>query len=292
MAAQSLGLEAVISLFPDTLHSNLIAKVNFRTTDQKSDLLYILSKRCTNRKPYKQIPLNSEHEKQLLALPLEKNVTKVSWLNDKEAILSLANTINYNEIIFLENYEVHKGLFAFIRWNKAAEESFGSGLYIKTLELSPPQEFFMKLFRSWPIMNFFNKFNFSALVARDTAKLYSTSSAFGIIVAKDKTAESFIATGRMLQRIWLKAAELEVSLQPTAALLYLYQRIEEEGNRIFSSEQEEGIKSKQTKIKQLFNLSETEIPTMLFRIGYADAPSARSYKHPVTMKDTTKLYEQ
>ncbi|MEO8065559.1 MAG: hypothetical protein ABI643_01740 [Candidatus Doudnabacteria bacterium] len=283
--SRHLGLNANIQLFPEGKNSDLVAKISFLpTANQDTGLFEAIEKRCTNRKQYKALNISANHEKEILSIPLEKPLLNFSLLKDRAKITDLANTINLNERMFLENYYVHKGLFGFIRWTKEEELKYKTGMYIKTLELQPPQEFAMKIFRRWPIINFFNKFNIAAMVAKDSAKLYTTSAAFGLITAPDLSEESLIATGRMMQRIWLTATKLGVSMQPTAGLLYLAQRVNEEGTKIFSAKHVEMLKTAEQKIKGIFKLS-NEVPTLLFRLGYADPPSATSIKHPYLLKN-------
>lgn len=280
LASLHFGYQANIRLFPESNDPNLVAKISWEQSAQNDSLFPAISERATNRKTYKNQDILPEHEQELLSLPLEQPLLKFSLLKDRRQISTLSNVLSLNERIFLENYHVHKGLFSFIRWTKVEEEQTGTGLYIKTLELAPPQEWAMKLFRHWPIINFFNKFNFASLVAKDSAQRYASSSAFGLLAGFDKSKQSLVASGRMLERVWLTATKLGISLQPTAALLYLAQRIEEEErNKMFSERHASKILEAEKKIKEIFGLT-NEIPLMLFRLGYADPPTARSVKHP------------
>ncbi len=277
IASSQEGYKASLELFPSSDKPNLVAIVKFESRPATNEPLYpFILKRSTNRKPYREVSLSSKHLVELLSIPLEENI-KFNLLEDRKKIAELGQTLSLNERLILENYTIHEGLFSFIRWTKEAEAKQKTGLYIKTLELEAPQEFAFKLFRHWGLINFLSKFGIAKLVAKNNIKLYISSSAFGILVLDRIDDKSFVFAGRVLQRIWLHATQLGMSLQPTAALLYLAQRIESGETQAFSAGQVNLVQEAQSKIRNIFRLM-SGTPAMLFRLGYSDEPSAHSLK--------------
>lgn len=278
ITATALGLDAKISLFPDPDNPDHVATINFETAAATADpLSEMVVSRATNRKPYEKQPLTAEQKQALTGATAKFAGLQFHWLENPENISGLAKILSLNERLILENRSIHDGLFKFIRWNKEEENRAKTGLYIKTLELEPPQEMAFKLFRKWPVINFLNKFGVSKLVAKDSAKLYAATSGYGAIEAATLDSANFIATGRMLQRIWLTAASLNLSLQPTTALLYLGQRIAEGDTKAFSGEHITLIQKANINIRNIFQITDGEL-VMLFRIGTGRPPAARSLK--------------
>ena len=204
-------------------------------------------------------------------------------VEDQAKIVSLGRILSLNEKLLLENQHIHKGIFSYIRWSKEEEDQHRTGLYIKTLELQPPAEVAFRLFKNWRILNFLNKFNISKLVTNDTQKLYAKSSALGMISIPNLGKENFVSAGMTLQRLWLTVTSLGLSMQPLAGILYLGQRVSSEPRDQFSKEQIDLITNANKEIIKIFNLN-YGVPAMLFRIGYAQEPSARSVKRDPIIK--------
>ena len=277
--SQAEGLKPNIKLFPDGSDPDLIAAVNFDEMPAVTDpLLPAIAERCTNRKPYQKKTLEPAQKAALQTETNKFSDLKFTVIEDTNQIAKLAEALSLNEQLILENRPIHDGLFKFIRWSSEEEKREQTGLYIKTLELLPPQEFAFKLFRKWPLINFLNNFGIAKLVAKDSAKLYAKASAYALITSDILSDQVFIQVGRMLQRIWLSATSQGLSMQPTAALLYLGQRIDAGDTELFSKEQLDAIKTANQTIRDIF-ASGSDHPLMLFRIGTSAAPvSARSIK--------------
>ncbi len=77
-------------------------------------------------------------------------------------------------------------------------------------------------------MKFLNKLNFSKLVGKQNTDLYAASSAMGIVISDDDSPESYIKVGRIVQRMWLTATKLELSIQPITGALFLRKSVEDE----------------------------------------------------------------
>ncbi|OGE74339.1 MAG: hypothetical protein A3I07_02715 [Candidatus Doudnabacteria bacterium RIFCSPLOWO2_02_FULL_42_9] len=273
------GFETAIKLFPEENISGLIAEVTFLPSDKRdSNQAKQIPLRVTNRKPYLSKSIPPEDLNILLNVPRENNIKKYFILEDPVAIKALSSTLNLNERLILENKKIHDGLFKYIRWSKTDEDKTKNGMYIKTLELAPLQEKAFKLFRNWQIINFLNHFGVSKMVSKDSAKLYASTPAYGIIATAGLSEDQLILAGRFFQRVWLTGTGLGLSMQPVAAILFLAQRINGGDTSEFLPKQMDLIKNAENKIRQIFSLSSDEIPIMIFRLGYADPPSAGSIK--------------
>jgi hypothetical protein len=167
-----------------------------------------------------------------------------------------------------------------IRWSEE-EERVRPGLYVKTMELPPILEFlFHYVLCHLPVVRFLNLFGFSKTVSNQTAKLYETSSAFGIITIPSDSNEDFVRAGRVLERVWLTATSRGLSLQPLAAIPYLMQRIKAGKASDLSVAHRRRITDLDSRIRALGPIPSQKEMALIFRIGYSDSPSARSVKLP------------
>ena len=191
----------------------------------------------------------------------------------------LAGALSLNERLMLENYHVHQSLFPHLLWTAKEDEEQRAGLYIKTLELPPPVQLAFKLLHSWSWAHRSGKIGLPKLVAATTKKLYASCGAIGLLTIPSNSDTDFVVGGRMLQRMWLTATQLGLSLQPVVSTLYLGQRVLAGDTEKFSAEQIKLIQQAYKTIKETFGITE-ETMLMTFRIGYSKPPSARARKLP------------
>lgn len=280
IASAAMGYHAGFTLFPDKNNSNLVAIITLEKTRPIDDPLFLyINERSTNRKPYEATPLTPEQKKELLQSTGEVGEGEIRLVEDFELKKSLAQALAVSDRLLFENRKLHDFLFSHISWTKEEALERKSGFYVKEMELSPPQEKAFKLFRNWNILNFFNKFGFSKMAAKGNIKLYARVGAIGAIVVKNNTPVDFVTAGRIMQRVWLKAAKMGLSIQPVTGIIFFIQRILAGEAQDFSTEQVGLIKSAYKNIAEAFGVQGKTI-AMLFRIGYSGEPSARSLRLP------------
>lgn len=279
ITATALGYRTSLSPFPDRNNPNLCAVVGLEKSEKKSESLYpFIKSRATNRKPFKEQPLTPEQKTKILESTEELGFGEVRIL-DKPSELALAGeAVSANEIIMFENKIMHKLFFKEIVWSEQEEKDKKSGLYVRTLEMKPQQESALKLFKFWPVMNFFNKLGLARSIARENAKNYARAAAFGAIIVGDRD-EDFFKAGRLLERIWLKATEMNLGFQVITGIPFMWQRISAGLKSEFSKKHLELIDTSYKKLTSLFGVKEGLI-SLTFRIGEDSEPGARSSRLP------------
>jgi len=272
IASPHFGYSANVSLFPDAQNKDLVASVSFENTDKKDHPLFnYIKQRVTNRKPYKNEVLTQEQKDILFE---SDNVFFREDKAEKKIIASAASTM---ERIALETPAIHKLFFRGILWNKKDNDAGQGGLYIKTLESPPPIRVAFKFLKHWAITNIFNKIGFSKLASKGNAGVYAKSSALYVVVMDSDTGKDFINAGRISQRIWLNATKLGLSVQPVTGILFLARRVIAGDTGVFLNSHIPLIKNAYEKIKATFGIGSGTI-AMMFRVGYANKPTARSYR--------------
>lgn len=269
-----------IKLFPDPKNHDLVASISFIESKIEENRLHdFILKRITNRKPYAKKPLKTNDREDIVKISREfGDLLELKLVEDRATLKLLGKLISLNERLILENKYIHDFLFSIIRWSKE-EERVRAGMYIKTFELPRLAQSMFRLFRNWSIVKKLNMIKFYRFLQLQTSKLYESSSAIGIIVIDQDSDENFINVGRFLQRTWLKATSLDLSLQPVTAIAYLGQRIFAGDTKYLSPVQITLIQDAYKKISDVFEVKKGTI-AMIFRIGYDGVPSAQSYKFP------------
>ncbi len=273
IASSALGYKADINTFPDKENSNHVANIILNKTEIRDEPLYpFIKKRATNRKPYYPEPLTNEEKATLLELN-KSGFGKVKLLEGEKAVKELADTLCLNERIVFENQHLHKFFFDHMRWTEKEALEKRDGMYIKTMELPPPVILLFKLvFKRWKLVK---TLGISKFIAKQTKKMYLAAPAIGIITIKSDNSKDFLTGGRLMQRVWLNATRMGLSLHPSAGTIFFIQRVLKGATKDFTQENVEMIKSVHQQLKSAFQLHDETI-AFLFRIGKSDPPGAYS----------------
>jgi nitroreductase len=278
IASPAFGYTPYISLFPEPTKPNYIAHITFQESPIKIHPLYsYITERTTNRKPYKNLALTDEQRQRFSQTPEGINPGKLIFLENEDDKHAVAKAVAGNERILFENSYMHKFFYDHITWTEQEDRDKKIGFYIKTFELPPPAEKMFKLAKNPGFVRNANRIGFSKIIAKQNAKIYASCSAIGAIVMPSNAPEDFLLAGRLMQRVWLTATQLGLSLQPLTGILFLMQGILE--NRIdqLTKQQQSFIKIQYNQLKHVFRV-EQETITMIFRIGDGGKPTARSLR--------------
>ncbi|MBI4085049.1 MAG: nitroreductase family protein [Candidatus Liptonbacteria bacterium] len=273
IAASSLGYRSKVDVFPDKEDPGVTAKVIFEKDYPRHEQLYgAISERATNRKVYMDKSFTPQQRNRITGSV--KGEGKLILIEDalKKAIIGKATAVN--EIVMLENRQLHDYFFGDIRWTSKDELEKKSGLYLETMELTPPQKAVFKVLSYWPAARALNSLGIAKFIARENSKVYSSGSAMGAITVPDND-EAFVGVGRLMERIWLEATDMNLSMHLITGVIYLMQGILGGESRYFSDKHISIIKEAYEDIRTALGV-ENETIAMLFRIGYGDKPSARS----------------
>lgn len=277
LLAQTVGYQTHMELLAGSTSDDLVAKITFTETNtEASSLASYINQRSTNRKPYQSRSLTAKEREALLHVDTE-GIT-LTLEQEEAGKEQLAHAVSTAERVMLEYKPLHDYFFDMIRWTSAQEQKKGSGLYVKTMELLPPQLLIFKLYSFWSIAHILNKLGLPAFIAKENAKIYKQASAFLLFANSEHTPASYVKLGAALQRVWLTATSLGLSVQPVAGIIYLYQRLAGELHANFTPHQAELITNAYGSITNVFK-AEPENLRMLVRIGQGEPPSARAQKH-------------
>lgn len=277
ITAEALGQSLQVSLLPEVNEPNLAARCVLGEEKNKIDgnLASFIPRRATNRKPYEDADLAEEQINSLLRCGQGLVGAEVKIVFKKEDRANLAQLLSRNEKIVLENKGLHDFLFNHIRWSEKEEKQKKDGLYIKTLELGPPQTVGFRLFRYWPVAKILNKLGAANKVAAENRAIYSHSSAFAAFIAPGNSPADYLAAGRLMQRAWLTITALGLSAQPLTGIAFLNQRLLAGQDAMFTAEQKQIIKDSYQGAAKIFGAGAGNITTIL-RLGAGGQPSATS----------------
>ena len=279
IVSSHFGLSADIKLLPDPSNENVCARIDLTEGTEeynKSSLFPQIRKRATNRKPYDKRTLTTKEKNSLLEMSSDISGVTLELIEDRSKIDDIAKAFTENDKLIFTNDRIHDALFPHIVWDDKQEKKKASGLYIKTFELPPPIKVAFTVFKHRPVASFLGKIGFGNVVAKQNSELYSSCSAIGAFFVDEESTERLLEVGCSLQRTWLKATELGLSVHPIMGTIYLDKRFSEGNTSGFTAKQVDNVTRGAKLIRDQFQNSGSI--AFIFRLGCVEPPTAISSK--------------
>jgi molybdopterin/thiamine biosynthesis adenylyltransferase/nitroreductase len=281
LAAAAIGGSLTLELAPDPDDLRVVWDAHWSPAPgapMTSGLFEFVAQRVTNRRLGTRVPLASEHAQALAREAGAAGADLVLWSSESE-LERIAALLGECEQVRMTTERLHKEMLAELRFTPAEVLRTRDGLDLETLELDATERAGLAVTRQWSVMATLREVGGPGL-ARPTRKAIAAASAVGLVVWPERGAvHPYIAGGRALQRVWLRAHALGLAVQPISSLLYLVARIDA-GAPELGPRDAERLRALAQRFASVFGRrSGTDL--LLFRLAVADPPRARSLRRPV-----------
>jgi hypothetical protein len=244
--------------------------------------------RCTNRKNSQKTFLDGEQLSRIYSFVHDSDLS-LHHLEKGDELEKLSGILGEMDRMRLFHPQ---GLLDFIkevRWSDREAKESGDGIDMATLELSGAERAAMGLLKDVRTVEVFRKFSLGYGLTKLSKPSITSSSAVFLLSASGFDAETYLESGKILQRIWIWANLNGLSFQPVTASLFIFHHVFKENQHGFSPAEEKTIKQLKRSLDFLFNTDDDREEIFMFRMNSADAPGARSLRRPVL--DTLKFLD-
>lgn len=216
LAAGALGYEALVEIIARGRRDHKIAEVKLIQSKETKFSLDKITSRRTIRNSYLSRELTSEDVKQLV--DYGKNNILYIPLRSATGKFLAEGTIEANkQQVFREAAQVE--LAEWIRWSNDDAKRKMDGLTPDTMEISG--------IASWYVRRFYNRqsvleHNFRNETVKKIVDQVRNCGGWLIITSPTSKIEDIIASGRLLQRMWLNAKAKMIAIHPMTQMLEEY----------------------------------------------------------------------
>lgn len=271
LAASACKIKADIDYLPESNSDNCLAAIKLIPEQAKKDILSnFIWKRHTNRTLYKKQPVASSIIQQIKASISQIPEAKLHFITETSDLKKIARLIYQADRIRTEHRPLHEHLMSMIRFSDKEAMLKRDGFPLKNLEAGPVGDIFLKITKTWKIMNIVNKAGLGRLVALQSYKNIVNSSGVALLTVDDMDNLSFVKGGQALERIWLTFSSIGVDMQPMTAVTLFFLRWILNGKDEFQKRHQKILTEIQNSYKLLFpefNMIK-DGQVMLFRFGY------------------------
>jgi hypothetical protein len=283
LAAEGQGLQPAVELFPESGAGNVVGRISFTPKQlPRSPLLTAIPGRSVNRRPYRREPLPAAVSEGLLAAGGGVAAVKTRLIEDPQALSRLAALAALNDRVLFENRALHAGLQRWLRWTREDTLRTQDGMPIESLELARIERPGFRMLSAWPCARQLGLAGGTRLLPLRARRTYLRSAAVGLVSVNREEATAFIEAGRVVERIWLTATVRQVAFQPITGITFLLLRLWTKGGAGLSPGHRRLLDGAGRELREILSLGPGELPVMLFRLGFADPPTARAPRLPVS----------
>lgn len=243
-------------------------------------LAKMIGERTTNRRRLSAAPVPREQLAELSSVAASVPGLELRFVSSRAALTEVAMVAGRADRIRMLNAAGHRDLVREIRWTKEEAERERDGIDLRSLDLSAAEHAGLRMLRFQRVPELLRGWKAGHGLEKLTSSAILASSAVGLLTApRDSVRERFFA-GRALERVWLTATRLGLSLQPHTASIFLFARALGGGSSEFDAETVGELIALQARLRGVFDARGTEV--FLFRVFPQCEPLARSLRLPVT----------
>ena len=237
-----------------------------------------IGERHTNRRRTTGGPLENEALQALARTAASVSGSELLFVSDRPAVAEVADIAARAERIRMLHPAGHGDMVREIRWTLEEAESTRDGIDLRTVDLSATELAGLKMLRSPGVPALLKSWRGGRGLEKLTKSSLLAASAVGLLTMRRQTLAGRIEAGRALERVWLTATRLGISLQPHTASVFLFARAFGGGARDFDGETLGELHGLHARLRAVFGADAGEV--FLFRLFPSCEPLARSLRRP------------
>jgi len=152
---------------------------------------------------------------------------------------------------------------------------------LATLELSGAAAVALRMLRSQRVISMLRRIGGGRALEQLAHDAMAGTAALALLIGTGRSHGDYFRGGRVMQRVWLTAHGIGLGVQPYAAHLYLFARVEDGTGAGLTAQENATLRELMARHRRLFELNPGETEMMLLRLAKAPPPTGRSLRRPV-----------
>ncbi|MFZ6051110.1 Rv1355c family protein [Halocola ammonii] len=284
--AEHRGIKTNIEWFPLGSENEMTAAVSFSNHGSSADenIEYyhgLLDLRCTQRETPERSIIDHEKLQSLIQEVAESKNTRLHIVTEPEQVDAIGRLVRKGDRIRLMNPHGHRDFFGKeVRWNREHSGRTRDGLDMSLFEMSPSDQIGMQVLKNWEGVDFLRKIKGGNILERVSKKSFESASAIGVLSVPDHTPEYLVEAGQMLQRMWLRATDKKIAMQPMTVLQMLFPFTEDPKGLVEAHEVNE-LRAIKRDFYEIVDIPEGRKDVFLFRMFQAENTKPKSFRKPL-----------
>jgi len=283
LAAHREGLEVGVTPFPAGEAEDLA--VSFELFAEpgpgceahwRDELGAFIGERHTNRRSGGGGRLEAGVMAELRAAVGSIDGAQVQFLEEEEQLAAIGRLVGGGDRIRFLNEACNRELYRELRWTEAEAQTERDGISVDSLELSRTERAGLKICSSLPSLRYIREWDAGHGLIKGSLKAIVASSAVGLLTMPGCRRIDYLRGGRAMQRMWLAAHGLELSIHPMTTLTFMFARLLRGGGEGLDPATIEDLARLRDPYLRLFDVPAGAGEVLLFRIGRTGPATTRA----------------
>lgn len=287
LAAFHHDIRTTVHYFP-TSDSRCTAVIQFSPQQngvnlfQPSALYAAIDTRITNRNLGPRIPLTESQVDILKQAVFSVDGAELHLRHSSADLDELKEIMSAAERLRMLHIEGHYEFYEKeIRWNDEHSRTTGDGIDIATVDISASDKVGLKLVKDPEVVKLLADWRGGKALEKIAVKAIDSASAVGLITMPKFASTDYLNGGRAVERLWLTAAHIGVSMQPMLAATLHFARLKYGNGQGLPDFMKVEFSELHQRFLKIYPEAQGRAEVFLFRLSLADLPSVKSYRYPI-----------
>jgi hypothetical protein len=199
-------------------------------------------------------------------------------LQSTDDLIEIGEIVACVDRLRLMDERAHHHFVKEIMWSHADALLSKVGVDIDTIDLSPSELAGFRMSRYPEVIKHLNDWKGGKAFEKLGRKTIASASAVGLITMPAYSGQNYFEGGRALQRAWLAATSLSVSVHPVSACTLFFAWLERGNGKGFSAETISELIQLKKRFMQLFALHEKGGQIFMIKLGVAEEMKTKSLR--------------
>ncbi|MFI5148137.1 MAG: Rv1355c family protein [Bacteroidia bacterium] len=238
--------------------------------------------RGTNRKYGIRRTIDSDRLSQLLTATKSIPGADLKFLDSNADLKEAEDIVGCVDRIRLMNEEDHQEFVHEMRWTKEDAERTQDGIDLATVELTPSELAGFRMAVTPDVIRHLNAWKGGTAFEKMGRQAVQTASALALVTMPAYSSVNFFNGGRALQRAWIQANLLGISVHPVSACTYFFSRLVHGQAKRFSPHMEQELTQLHARFNRLFALEGNTEHVFLIKLHIANEMETKALRRPLT----------
>ena len=285
LKSHEIKLHPNITVFPIAEEPRIICQIVFSKQQQNTKeneynyLVTEIENRVTNRTVSERKMIDGNLLLELKKASHSIDGAQLQIIESIEDIEKLAKIVSTTERLLIMDQRGHSDFVNETRWTKEENELKRDGIDLAILDLNAIAKAGFIVSKNWEVVKALKKWGKGSAFEKTSKNAVLNSSAMCLVTMPKHSALNYFNTGRSIQRTWLMATKLNISLQPMPASTFLFTRLLNEKGIGLDDDMKNELILLREEFEKVTQLNSEKSATFLFRICMENQPKIKSLRY-------------
>lgn len=283
LAVHSKGYGTLIHTMPLPDEPMLVATIQFTRQapppeDELQGLCECIDFRYTNRSAGTKSDIDPRKLSKLKKSVQGINGAELLMKDKAKDIAKLAHLVGACERLRLLHPMGHYDHFNRLRWSNDEIMRMGEGIHIDSYCLSQQETIALKLIKKQEVAKFLSSIKGGQALGYGAQQSTMTSGAIGLLAMPERSAVQYVLAGRALQRMWLTATKIGLSIHPLQSAVTQFTLLKNGSLNGYPIHMEDELMEQFTIFNDVFKEIKNKAEVFMFRVSIANETSVRTVR--------------